>query len=200
MVDGIWFPCKAVYRNYYHNKNIHQLAREDRFEIERITFRADEIPDSQFEIPVTGETELIDRDRNNLRIVGPDKVDKHILEAVADVERERTGGGWRPWVYASASVLLLLGAVYLGIRIVLRTRAQNLASPQRKQGMPLLALRAGKRGFCPLVLTRILNNMAVFTTIAGTFYKARLVSREPEASACSPPARAETKLIFTTSF
>lgn len=123
-VDGIWFPFKAVYRNYYHNKNVHQLAKEERFEVERITCRADEIPDTQFEIPVTSETEVIDRDRNNLRIVGTDKVDKHILEAVADVERERGSSGWS-WLYVSVSVLLLLGAVYLGIRIIhVRRRAK----------------------------------------------------------------------------
>lgn len=122
LVDGIWYLSKSLYRNYIHDKNVHQLAQEDRFEVERITFRADEIPDSQFVIPVTDGTELIDWDRNNLRIVGTDKVDKHIMEAVADVEHERAGGGWQPWVYASASVLLLIGALYLGIRIVLARR------------------------------------------------------------------------------
>jgi hypothetical protein len=127
-VDGIWYLSKSLYRNYYHNKNIHQLAKEDRFEVERITFRADEIPDSQFVIPVANDTELIDRDRNNLRIVGTDKVDKHIQEAVADVERERTGGGWLPWVYASVSVLLLIGAFYLAARIVLARRKGKSAT------------------------------------------------------------------------
>lgn len=126
-VDGVWFPYKAVHRNYYHNKNIHQLAAEDRLEVERITCRGDEIPDSLFVIPITGETELIDRDRQNLRIVGSDKVEKHIMEAVADVQRGKSGGGWRSWVYISASTLLLLGSAYLAFRII-RTRRKRMAS------------------------------------------------------------------------
>jgi hypothetical protein len=125
-IDGIWFPYKALYRNYYHNKDIHQLAREERLDVEGISFRGDEIPDSQFVIPVNGDTELLDRDRNNLRIVGTDKVDRQILEAVADVERERNGGGWRPWIYASTSLVLFAGATCFGIRIVLaRWRRRN---------------------------------------------------------------------------
>jgi hypothetical protein len=122
-VDGVWFPHHAVYRNYYHNKDTHQVAAEKQFDVDKLTCRADEIPDSQFQIPTQADTKLIDRDRKNLLIVEPDQVEKHIREAAAEVERERSGGGWLPWVYGSASVLFLAGAGFMVVRTV-RARRQ----------------------------------------------------------------------------
>lgn len=121
VIDGISFLWSGVYKNYYHDKDIHQIAVIRKYGATHITTRPDEIPDSLFVLAIAPETELVDRDMGDLRVSDPTEVQKHIQAAAAEAGR-LPGRNWLKWVYSAGSLFFLLACAYLMFRMLRRWR------------------------------------------------------------------------------
>jgi len=124
-VDGVYFPRQATWNNYYNFGGVHQLAMSKRCEADSITCRADQVPDSLFEVAVPAGAELIDRDMKNQRVTDPTEVEKYIQKAAEEAGRPPPPG-WLKWLYFAGSVLFLLGFIAV-VFLVVRSRRRKAA-------------------------------------------------------------------------
>jgi hypothetical protein len=117
-IEGVYCLTSALYKNYYHKENIHQVAQSQRYKVEKITFNPEDVQDSLFEIPTSTETHLIDRDLGDRVIRDPAEVEKHIRKAGQEAGEEKgSGRWWWKWASLGGSAVLLLGAVFVLVRI-----------------------------------------------------------------------------------
>ncbi len=84
-----------------------------------ITVRANEIPDSLFELAIPASAEMIDRDMGDMRVRDPAEVEKHLNTALETIELASLPF-YRRWGFLAATCVLIAASVVLIARMVLR--------------------------------------------------------------------------------
>lgn len=122
-VDGIFFPRQATANSYSKAGPLHS---SERYEADSITCRADQIPDSLFEVATPAGTELLDRDMKDLRLTDPAEVEKHIQEA-AEQAGKPPSAAWGKWLYFAGSVFFL--AAFAAVTFLVFRARRRKAGP-----------------------------------------------------------------------
>lgn len=122
IVDGCYFPDKAVFQSYYDQEGIRALAETRTYELESVVLREDQIPDDLFQMPVPTPTELIDRDMGSVHVRSPADVQQHLLAAANEARNKADPSAWKLWVSVSVTVIALLGSCVAVLKVIRRRR------------------------------------------------------------------------------